>query len=82
MALLHFSLKVRKNWKSATEKQSVLENAFSKERKQHRQLQSEQQKLQDRVAALEKAEANFQAWEKRKPMIQRECRRFTVLHPY
>lgn len=69
MALVNYSLEIRKRWKSAEEKQSVMEAACSKERKHRRQLQSELQALQERIEGLEQREVEWKKWEERKPMI-------------
>lgn len=78
MALCHYSLQVRKYWKSAVQKQSAMETAYSKERKQRRQLQSELQELKQRIETLEKAEARLKKWEERRPVIDRGFLRFSI----
>ena len=72
-ALDHFSRQVRKHWKNALLKQSAIESAYSKERKQRRQALSEVQDLKKRVEALETCEAQLKKWEERKERIYGLC---------
>lgn len=72
MALVNYSLEVRKRWMTAQNRQSAMESACSKERKYRRQLQSELQPLQQRIESLEEREAEWKKWEERRPMINRK----------
>lgn len=75
-ALCNYAVEVRKHWKGALRKQAAMETAYTKERKQRRQLQSELKELQQRANVLEQGEAELKNWERRKPMINRRS-----LHP-
>ena len=54
-------------------KQSAIESAYSKERKQRRHAQSEMQELKKRAEALETCEAQLKKWEQRKERIYGLC---------
>lgn len=72
MALYNYSFHIRKRWKSAQQKQSSMEAAYSKERKERRHVENDLQEALQRVRSLERTEAQLKKWEDRKPMIERE----------
>ena len=76
MALCHYGRQVRKHWKAALQEQSATNAALSKERKARKRLQSEQVELQNRVAVLQKMEAEVKKWEDRKPVINHYMKAF------
>ena len=79
MALCHYARQARKHWKDALQKQTAMEAAFSKERKQRRQVQSELQELKNRVESLEKCEAKLKKWQDREPEINHYLHMFALM---
>ena len=69
MALVQYSRQARKHWKNAEHKQSTMETAYSKERKQRHQAQSEVLNLKERIETSVKSEAKLKKWERREPAI-------------
>ena len=57
-----------------------METAYSKERKQRREVQTELHDAQQRIRSLEKTEAQLRKWEDRKPMIKRETHTIPTTH--
>lgn len=79
MALCHYGRQVRKHCKAALQEQSATIVTLSKEREARKRLQSEQVELQNRVAALQRMEAQVKKWEDRKPVINRYMKAFPVM---
>ncbi|KAK5127574.1 hypothetical protein LTR85_006914 [Meristemomyces frigidus] len=69
MNLARYALRMSGRWHSARQKQQAMEAAYSKERKQRRQIQAEVLELRTRVEELEKGETQLKKWEARKPLI-------------
>ena len=68
-AICHYARKIRKRHKDALNKQRSMEAAYSKERKQRRQLQTEHLASKSQLSDLENTRAKLEMWEKRKPKI-------------
>ena len=69
MNLSRYAGRVGKRYQDVLHKQHVMEAAFSKERKQRRQVQAEVIEQKERIAELEKLEVKLNKWEARKPII-------------
>jgi len=69
MNLARYAQQVTRYWKGSQHKQQAVESAYSKERKQRRQVQSELLDVKARVETLEKGESQLKKWEARKPVI-------------
>lgn len=69
MSMSRYALQVTRRWKESQAKQHAMEAAYSKERKQRRQIQAEVLDQKSRLDELEKLEAQLRKWEKRKPLI-------------
>ena len=73
MALGHYARQTRKHWREGVQKQLAMEAAYSKERKQRRQMQAELQEMKKRVETLESCETELKKWEGRKAKIHEVC---------
>ena len=69
MNLSRYAGRVGQRHKDALRKQHAMEAAFSKERKQRRQVQAEVIEQKERIAELGKLEVKLNKWEARKPVI-------------
>ena len=69
MNLARYAQQVTRYWKGSQHRQQAIEAAYSRERKQRRQVQSELLDLKARIETLEKGEAQLKKWEARKPVI-------------
>lgn len=58
-----------RHWKGLQQNYQALESAYSKERKQRRQVQAEVLSLRARVGDVEAKDAQLQKWEARRPLI-------------
>lgn len=85
-ALCHYGRRARKHCQDASNKQRALETAYSKERKERRQLQTELLALENQVGLLKEAEAELHKWQDKKPEILHclgafgEMSRYVPLH--
>ncbi|RMZ02840.1 hypothetical protein D0862_05885 [Hortaea werneckii] len=69
MNISRYAIRITKHWKSTAAKQSVMESAYGKERKQRRHIQNEVLDLKSKIEELEKCETRLAKWESRKPII-------------
>jgi flagellar motility protein MotE (MotC chaperone) len=67
--LARYAQRAGKHCKTAERHQQAMETAFSKERKQRRQVQQEVLDLKSRLEDLEEKEVKLQKWEARKDVI-------------
>ncbi|KAK5138392.1 hypothetical protein LTR08_003453 [Meristemomyces frigidus] len=79
MNLARYAGRVGRRWKNALSKQQAMEAAFSKERKQRRQAQSDMNEQKHRIAELEKLEEKLKRWESRKSIINHYLGAFTEM---
>lgn len=69
MALVHYARRIRKHSQEILRKLETSEAAFSKERKQRRQLQSDVMDFESRLERFEEVQSKLEMWESRKPKI-------------
>lgn len=69
MNVARYARRITGHWKTAQRNLQAVEAAYTKERKQRRQVQAEILELRARVEELEISEVRLKKWEARKPRI-------------